>query len=246
VDGAIDVAVHSFKDLPTKGPQELMVAAVPERRDPADVVVARADAFRAEPMELLELVAGARVGTSSARRRAQLASLREDLVAVAMRGNVPTRLRKVRDGAYDATLLAAAGLERLAGSEDGAPDLEGLVLRRLPPDRFVPAPAQGALAVQVRRDRADVIEAVRALDDPRLAAALRAERALLARVEGGCDLPFGAWAEPVRDGIRLVAGLEVDGTFRIVERRGEDPDALAEAAWVELGADTAGARGRLP
>ncbi|MFN8179195.1 MAG: hydroxymethylbilane synthase [bacterium] len=241
-DGTIDVAVHSYKDVPTKGPATLVIAAVPERRDPADVVVARPEAMRSEPLDLVGLVSGARVGTSSARRRAQLSSLRGDLVSVAMRGNVPTRLRKVRDGACDATLLAAAGLERLQESGAGAPDLEGLVIRRLAPDRFVPAPAQGALAVQVRRDRADVVAAVRALDDPRLAAAIRAERALLARVEGGCDLPFGAWAEPVAGSIRLVAGLEVDGVFRFVELRGDDPDALAGSAWAELGADPQAAR----
>jgi hydroxymethylbilane synthase len=228
VQRTVDLAVHSYKDLPTRErPPELVVAAVPERRDAADVLLARPGAVDPAGDDLLGLVLGARVGTSSARRRAQLASLRPDLVAVPLRGNVPTRVRKVREGACDAALLAAAGLARLAGAED-APDLAGLVVRRLPPDRFVPAPAQGALAVQVRADRADVVQAVREIDDPSVARALDAERALLRLVEGGCDLPFGAWAEAAADGsLRLVAGLEVDGAFRRASRRGRDPEELA-------------------
>lgn len=234
VDGGVDVAVHSFKDLPTTGPTELVIAAVPERGDPADVVVARPSAIDPEARDLTRLGTGARVGTSSTRRRAQLASLRPDLVCVPLRGNVPTRLRKIREGVCDAALLAAAGLERLRGTGADAPDLGGLVVRRLPPDRFVPAPAQGALAVQTRRDREDVLAAVRAIDDPSLAGPIRTERSLLARVEGGCDLPFGAWAEPSGEWVRLVAGLEVDGTFRLIDIRGNDPDDLAECAWSEL------------
>jgi hydroxymethylbilane synthase len=153
-------------------------------------------------------------------------------------------VRKVREGACDATLLAAAGLERLRDAGDGAPDLEGLVTRRLPPDRFVPAPAQGALALQARHDRADVLAALGDLDLASLARAIRAERALLARVEGGCDLPFGAFCESAGDSLRLVAGLEVDGAFQRVDVRGSDPEALAASAWSDLRGDAVAARPR--
>lgn len=236
VDRSVDVAVHSFKDVPTKGrPEELIIAAVPERRDAADVLLIRPEAVDPAADDPLGLVRGARVGTSSARRRAQIAALRPDLATVPFRGNVTTRVRKLRAGECEATLLAAAGLARLADGPE-ALDLEGIVLRRLPPDRFVPAPAQGALALQVRADREDVIRAVREIDDPHVACALVAERELLRLVEGGCDLPFGAWAETDAsgEGLRLVAGLEVDGEFRRVIRRGKEPEALALAVWAEL------------
>ena len=243
VEGTVDVAVHSFKDVPTKGrPEELVIAAIPERRDAADVLLARPDALEAAPSDFLGLVRGARVGTSSARRRAQLAAHRPDLVPVALRGNVTTRVRKVREGECGATLLAAAGLSRLM---DGAEplDLAGLVVRRLAPELFVPAPAQGALAVQVRADRDDVVEAVQALHDPAVADAIATERTLLGLVEGGCELPFGAYAEPSAGALRLVAALEVDGALRRCELRGAEPEALALAVWTEL---TAGVPAALP
>ena len=234
VEGSVDVAVHSYKDVPTKGrPEELVIAAVPERRDAADVLLARPDAIERAPSDFLGLVHGARVGTSSARRRAQLGAHRPDLVMAALRGNVTTRVRKVRDGECDGTLLAAAGLSRLMGGSEPI-DLAGLVVRRLAPDLFVPAPAQGALAVQVRADREDVVEAVQALHDPTVADAIAAERTLLGLVEGGCELPFGAFAEPVAGALRLVAALDVDGVLRRSEQRGAEPEALALAAWTEL------------
>lgn len=241
VDGDVEFAVHSFKDMPTRGrPDELIIAAVPERRDAADVLLARPDALDpADPV--LGLARGARVGTSSARRRAQLAALRPDLALGPLRGNVPTRVRKVREGAYDATLLAAAGLDRLSTGPE-ALDLEGVVVRRLDPDRFVPAPAQGAIALQVRADRAEVVAAVRALDDPAVTAALAAERTLLGLVEGGCDLPFGAHAHAAGGTLRLVAVLETDGVLRRTEQAGTSPEALARAAWAEL----TGARAAAP
>lgn len=244
VDGSVDLAVHSFKDMPTRGrPEELVIAAVPERRDAADVLLVRPGAL--DPGGgVLGLAAGARVGTSSARRRAQLSALRPDLALGPLRGNVPTRVRKVREGAYDATLLAAAGLERLSSGPE-ALDLDGVVVRRLDPEVFVPAPAQGALALQVRADRRDVLEAVRALDDPAVARALAAERTLLGLVEGGCDLPFGAWARAEGGSLRLSAVLETDGALRRTERTGTEPEAVALAAWTALtGTASAAAAGR--
>jgi hydroxymethylbilane synthase len=205
------------------------------------VLVARPDAVDASATDLLGLTRGARVGTSSARRRAQITALRPDLRPMPLRGNVPTRVRKLREGECDATLLATAGLERLR--EANAIDLEGLILRRLPPDEFVPAPAQGALAAQVRAQRTDVLRAVRAIDDPRVTAAICAERLLLARVEGGCDLPFGAHARGLdRGDLELFAGLEVDGEFRRVHVAGEDPAGVAAAAWQRLAPNVAGAQ----
>jgi hydroxymethylbilane synthase len=229
----IDVAVHSYKDMPTKGPADLVVAAVPERRDAADVLVARPEAVDPDADDVLGLVRGARVGTSSARRRAQIASLRPDLRSLPFRGNVTSRVRKLREGGCDATLLAAAGLDRLRDAR--GIDLDGLVVRRLPPEQFVPAPAQGALAVQVRVAREDVRRAVRTIDDPGLGAPIRAERSLLARVEGGCDLPFGAHARTMDGGdLELFAGLEVDGLFRRVRAAGDDPETVAAEAWERL------------
>jgi hydroxymethylbilane synthase len=178
---AIDVAVHSLKDLPTENPEDLIVGAVLEREDPRDALVSRgSDVFAALPPR-------ARVGTSSVRRRAQLLALRGDLEIVDIRGNVPTRLEKVARGDYDATVLALAGLRRL-GRADEASDVFALT-------QVLPAPGQGALAVQLRADDANVIELVGALDHQPTRWATEAEREVLALLEGGCQAPIGAIAE---------------------------------------------------
>ena len=177
LSGAIDLAVHSLKDLPTENPSGLCIAAVPEREDPRDVLLGK---------PLSELAAGARVGTSSGRRAAQLRRLCPDLCVEPIRGNVDTRLRKLKEGQYDAITLAAAGLRRLG--------LEGEIAQIFSPEEICPAPGQGALAIQTREE-SDTREICAALDDERTHGCVTCERTVLARLDAGCQLPVGAFAE---------------------------------------------------
>jgi hydroxymethylbilane synthase len=181
LDGEVDLAVHSLKDLPTAPADELRIAAIPSRADARDVLVAR------DGMTLSDLPAGARVGTGSPRRAAQLRALGLDLDVVPIRGNVDTRLRKVGDE-VDAVVLAAAGLARL-GRLDEATEV-------LDPVQMLPAPGQGALAVECRADDESLAAALRdSLDDAVTRAAVSAERAFLAALEAGCTAPVGALAD---------------------------------------------------
>ena len=182
-EGRVDLAVHSLKDLPTGAHPATAVAAVPAREDPRDALVAR------DGLTLGELPAGATIGTGSPRRRAQLEALGLGLVVTDLRGNVDTRLRAVSEGRLDAVVLAAAGLRRL-GRIDEATEL-------LDPIQMLPAPGQGALAVEVRADDVATADAVAALDDADARACTTAERTLLARLEAGCTAPVGALAEVV-------------------------------------------------
>lgn len=185
-DGRIDVAVHSYKDLPTAPDHRLVLAAVPTREDPRDALVAR------DGLVLGELPAGSRVGTGSPRRAAQLDALGLGLEVVPIRGNVDTRIGKVRSGELDAVVVAAAGLRRL-GRVDEATEL-------LEPVQMLPAPAQGALAVECRGSDVELASALAAvLDDPFTRAAVTAERAVLAALEAGCSAPVAALAEIVSD-----------------------------------------------
>ena len=180
--GEIDLAVHSLKDLPTAPDPEVALAAVPLRADPRDALVARDGAT------LTELPSGARVGTGSPRRAAQLRALGYGFEIVAIRGNVDTRIAKVTSGELDAVVVAAAGLDRL-GRRDAATEV-------LDPGQLLPAPGQGALAVECRaRDDVLAAELAAALDDATSRAAVGAERALLARLEAGCTAPVGALAD---------------------------------------------------
>lgn len=178
--GEVDLAVHSLKDLPTAPAPGLVLAAVPAREDPRDVLVARDGAT------LAQLPAGARVGTGSPRRAAQLRAVRPDLEVVDVRGNVDTRLRLVAEGAVDAVVLARAGLLRLG--------LESAATEVLDPEVVVPAPGQGALAVECRADDAATAAACAGLDHAMTRAEVTAERALLAALEAGCTAPVGALA----------------------------------------------------
>ena len=183
LDGRIDVAVHSLKDLPTRLPEGLALAAVPARADPAEVLVTRATGVAS----LAGLDSGVRIGTSSLRRTAQIRYLRADLDIVPLRGNVPTRLRKVREGqdGLGAALLARAGLERLGLAEDAG--------ARLDPFEVMPAPGQGALGLEVRADDRKARAALAPLEDAASARAVTAERSLLAALEGGCQAPVAAY-----------------------------------------------------
>ncbi len=180
--GDVDLAVHSLKDLPTAPHEQVALAAVPVREDPRDVVVAR------DGLTLGELPAGARIGTGSPRRAAQLHALGLGFDVVAIRGNVDTRIRKVSTGDVDAVVLARAGISRLGRMDD--------VTEVLDPLQMLPAPGQGALAVECRAADTELVAAVRdAIDDPRTRAAVTAERAVLATLEAGCSAPVGAMAE---------------------------------------------------
>ena len=198
LEGHADVAVHSHKDLPSARLAGLELAAVSERADPRDVLLVRPEAFDAEA-PALPLREGVTVGTSAARRRAQLAHLRGDLEVQELRGNVPTRVQKLRDGDYDAVLLAAAGLSRL-GLE-----LSGLEVIPLDPQLFVPAPAQGALALEIRQTDYDLASLLTDLHDPAAYKAVAAERGLMAMLEGGCQLALGAYAALQNGQIELTA-----------------------------------------
>jgi hydroxymethylbilane synthase len=208
INGEIDLAVHSLKDLPTRQPPELRVAAVPKRVESGDCLVIRQDRFTPdEPFGLppFGLPRGGRVGTSSLRREAQLLSQRPDLAIEAVRGNVPTRVNAAREGKYDAVVLARAGLLRLDQS------MEGVVQRDLPDTLFVPAPGQGALAVETRLEiPAPLAKALAAIHDESTARETRIEREILRALEGGCTLPLGVrcrW-ENERFHLRAFLGLE--------------------------------------
>ena len=204
--GEVDVAVHSLKDLPTAPPEHIALAAVPTREDPRDVVIAR------DGLTLGELPQGALVGTGSPRRVAQIEALGLGVTLVGVRGNVDTRIGKVATGELDAVVLARAGLARLGRVEEATEVLD--------PIQVLPAPGQGALAVECRAD-SDLLDVVRqALDDPRTRACVEAERAVLAELEAGCSAPVGAMAE-VAEGdlgdelwIRAVA-LSLDGALSV-------------------------------
>lgn len=234
LDGSVDVAVHSYKDVPSRMPPELVIAAVPERVDAADVLLVRRTVIAA-PRGGLPLAEGARVGTSATRRRALLREARPDLALELLRGNVPTRVQALRDGRFDAIVLAAAGLTRLAraGGEHRLALGDDIVTIRLDPATFVPAPSQGAIAVQVRKGDANVRRAVGALDDADCRRELEAERTALFLAEGGCTLPFGAWCRSAPDGsltLSTALGLD-DGTVARSVVTGTDPESIAGIAW---------------
>jgi hydroxymethylbilane synthase len=221
--GDIDVAVHSYKDLPTEPAPGLVIAAVPERADPRDVLVA------ADGVGLAKLPAGARIGTGAPRRMAQLNALGAGLTCVPIRGNVDTRLRKIQTGELDAVVVAAAGLQRLGRLTE--------VTEFLDPDVVLPAPAQGALAVECRVTDAELTATVGALDHPATRAAVLAERALLAALEAGCTAPVGGYAT-VTDGVLSLRGVVVtlDGSTSI-RRLGTGTPADAESVGRRLAAE---------
>jgi len=183
LDGRVDLAVHSLKDLPTTQPEGLCLAALSYRADPADLLIIHP--ARATTRATLSLGAGATVGTSSARRKAQLLALNAEVTPVDIRGNVPTRLNKVRNGEVDAVLLAAAGLERLEL------DLSDLKVIRLNPREFVPAPGQGVMAVQTRTADTDLRRQLIPLHDRNTGECTNVERKVLQLLGGGCQTPLG-------------------------------------------------------
>jgi hydroxymethylbilane synthase len=196
LDGRADLAVHSAKDLATTLPDGLAIVAVPERADPRDVFVGPAGGLAA-------LAEGSVVGTGSPRRQAQLKDLHPHLRAEEIRGNIDTRVDRMRRGDVGALILAAAGLARLGLDVPEAQPLD--------PERYVPAPGQGCLALEAAASRAEVAEAVAAIDHAPSSAALRAERAFLEALGGGCTTPAGALAEVEGEGLRMTAYLGMEG-----------------------------------
>jgi hydroxymethylbilane synthase len=226
----VDFAVHSLKDLPTTQPDDLVLAAVPEREDPRDVLVAR------DELKFTDLPRGARVGTGSTRRTAQLNSYARahdlDIEVVPVRGNVDTRIGFVRSGELDAVVLAAAGLNRI-GRADEVTDF-------LSVDMVLPAPGQGALAIECRAGNtshdSDLIAALGELDDPDTRAAVTAERSLLAALEAGCSAPVGALADLLADGqivkemrLRGVVGTTDGSTLVQLSTTGPVPETYDQA-----------------
>jgi len=192
LDGRADIAVHSLKDLPTTPAPGLIIAAIPKRESPADALVASESIASIE-----DLPAGATIGTSSLRRIAQLKHRRKDLQCVPLRGNVETRIGKVLSGQIDAAVVACAGLNRLGLAEK--------ISAILSPQDFIPAPAQGALAVQIRADDSELVELLGPLDDGQTRIAVEAERVVLATLQGGCSIPLGVYAHIMDDTITIDA-----------------------------------------
>lgn len=222
LDGRIDVAVHSLKDLPTKLPDGLALGAVPQRTDPSEVLVVKEGGVTS----IAALAPGARIGTSSLRRVAQIRYLRSDLAIVPLRGNVPTRVRKVQDGAgLDAALLAFAGLERL--------ELTDAIAAKLEPLEVMPAPGQGALGLEVRADDAQARAALAPISHPESERQVAAERALLTALGGGCQAPVAAYCATGEGGQgmgRLFGRVTaLDGSVQLTASADIDPQEPALA-----------------
>ncbi|MDB5129765.1 hydroxymethylbilane synthase [Mucilaginibacter sp.] len=211
--GTIDLAVHSHKDLPTENPPGLIIAAVSEREDPAELLLILKDCV--DVRQKLSVKYGGMVGTSSNRRKAQLLAIRPDLEIEELRGNVPTRINKLRDENYDAIMLAKAGVSRLGI------DLSEFHVEELTPTEFIPAPAQGVLAIQIRESNTDLFEALQALHHPEVAEDLALERGVLKMFGGGCHLPLGVYCR--RD----------DGKFQVFTSKAEAGDEFPDRFFIE-------------
>lgn len=205
LNGDIDLAVHSLKDLPTELPKGLCIAAIPAREDPRDVLVT-STGF---PLE--DLLDGAKIGTTSPRRKAQLLHIRSDLQVVDVRGNVDTRIRKLEETDLDGIILAAAGIKRLLKDE--------VITQYFEIEQMVPAVGQGALAIEAREGDSDIEMLLAPLNDKTTVAEITAERTVLENLGGGCQLPIGAYAEFVGGELSLIGTVcHPEGRVRIVER----------------------------
>ncbi|MBL4586649.1 MAG: hydroxymethylbilane synthase [Flavobacteriales bacterium] len=224
----IDLAVHSHKDLPTENPKGLIIAAVSEREDPADMLFIRKE--KVDTGRKLHLVADAVVGTSSARRKSQLLHHRSDVEIKELRGNVPTRINKLREGQYDAIMLAAAGVKRLKL------DLTDLYVLRLDPKEFIPAPAQGVLGLQIREKDSELNTILQHLNSPKVARQIGVERRILNLFDGGCQMPLGAYCEADGTDLKVISCVADawNSPIRISENSGENVEALAQKTVADL------------
>ena len=221
----IDLAVHSHKDLETTPPAGLTIAAVSERENPADVLLIHPSAV--DSTQEWGLKANAIIGTSSARRKAQIVAFRPDLEIKDLRGNVPTRLNKLVAGDYDAIMLAKAGLDRLEL------DLQGMNEYVMDPEEFVPAPAQGVLGLQIREEDTELFDFMQAMNNQEVAAKIRIERLVLNKMDGGCQLPLGVYCpEPGKVVVAYAKNWEEGSEWFQFE--GEHDDDLADIVVEEL------------
>jgi hydroxymethylbilane synthase len=229
--GQIDIAVHSLKDMPTEIPKGLIIGAITKRLDPGDAFVS------VNYTSIEELPIGAKVGTSSLRRRAQLLAVRPDLRLLDLRGNVNTRLAKLDAGDFDAIILAAAGLKRLGIGNR----IRSILSQRM----MLPAVGQGALAIECRADDTRVLSVIDFLHDHNMSAAAMAERAFLCRVEGGCQIPVGVYADLKEDGLLHVDAMiaSVDG-IRVCRSRCTGSAERAEELGISLAEELLDAGGR--
>lgn len=195
----IDLAIHSHKDLETSQPEGLMIAAVSEREDPSELILIRKEKVNED--NPLKIITDGIIGTSSARRKALLKLYRDDLQIKDLRGNVPTRINKLREGQYDAIILANAGVSRLEL------DLSDLYVNKLDPKDFVSAPAQGVLAIQTRKSDTDLNEALKKLNSSKVQEEISVERGALRLLNGGCQIPFGAYCEKEGNTFKVWATL---------------------------------------
>ncbi len=228
--GDVDVAVHSMKDLPTESPEGLCITAVSYRADPADWLIIRQASF--DDSQLLKFKKEAIIGTSSARRKAQMLDFRPDIQLEDIRGNVPTRLKKLADGNFDAILLAAAGLTRLEL------DLSGFQVVRLNPKEFVPAPAQGVLAFQTRIENKATRRIFKHLHNEKVAGSTNVERKILQLTQGGCHTPLGAYCEQDSSGNFHVWASRAetwDGAVRYAHLSSSTHHGMAERIIGDLG-----------
>ena len=228
--GQIDLAVHSFKDMPSESPDGLIIAALSEREDPADLLIIAKNSYDNNDNET-PLKDRATVGTSAVRRQTQLLAKRDDLIIKDLRGNVPTRLQKLADGEYDAILLASAGINRLRI------DLSEYEVVRLDPARFVPSPGQGILAIQMRADDENIDIIKQAINDINSQAAARIERNVLAKFGGGCGLPLGAFARKDGDKWHAYGFWGKDPGIPIwANVMGDDPEYISDELYNALSA----------
>jgi len=211
--GTIDIAVHSHKDLPTENPPGLIIAAVSEREDPSDLLLILKDCV--DVHQKLSVKYGGIVGTSSNRRKAQLLAYRPDLDVIDLRGNVPSRINKLRNESYDAIMLAKAGVIRLGL------DLSEFYVEELTPTELIPAPAQGALAIQIRENDRELYNTLQAIHHPNVAEELAVERTVLKQFGGGCHLPLGCYCR------------KVDGTYQVFTSKANDGDEFPDRLFLE-------------
>lgn len=223
LEGSVDLAVHSLKDLPLDQPEGLSIAAVPSREDARDALISRGG------RNFMNLPPSSRIGTSSLRRRSQLLSLRADIDVVPVRGNVDTRLRKLRAGEYDALVMAAAGVHRLG--------FEGQITEYLSPSQICPAAGQGALAVEIRAGNDEVARTVGPLNDENTHQAVRAERAALGRLGGGCQTPIAAYATIEGECIAIVGVVADLNGARIIRSSARGEKNNPEAIGIQLAED---------
>jgi len=227
LEGTIDVAVHSMKDLPTTPPEGLLIAGVSYREEPTDTLLIKKECV--DLAENLRLKKGSIVGTSSARRKAQLTDLNPDITTEDIRGNVPTRIQKLRDGHMSAIVLASAGLERLQS------DVSDLEVIKLHPREFVPAPAQGVLAYQTRREDLNMRRIIAKISKREVAEQTNVERKVLQMMDGGCHLPLGVYCEKDKNGYYHAYGaMGTESGVKRVKQSSSITSGMAELLYAEL------------